>query len=97
METNAPVEQVSPSYFHNLIYDALDYAAELGLNPPKDFYQAEYVLDDNLVDDDIDDIEMGWKGKPIYVEGPFDNTRKILSELNNSVGMDGYDYIVKGF
>lgn len=95
METNAPVEEVSPNYFHNLIYGALDYAAELGLTPPKDFYLAEYVLDETLIDDEIDEIEMGWNGKPIYVEGPFDNTQKILAALNNSVGRDGYGYIVK--
>lgn len=97
MVSNAPVEEVSPTYFHNLIYGALDYATELGLTPPKDFYLAEYVLDDNLVDDEIDGIEMGWKGKPMYVEGPFDNTKKILSALNNSVGREGYEYIVKRF
>lgn len=97
METNAPVEEVSPTYFHNLIYGALDYAAELGLKPPNDFYLAEYVLDENLVDDDIDNIEMGWNGKPLFVEGPYDNTQKILAALNNSVGKDGYKYIVKGF
>ena len=95
MASNAPVEIVSPTYFHNLIYGALDYAAELGLNPPKDFYLAEYVLDENLVDDGIDEIEMGWNGKPIYIEGPFDNTQKILSALNNSVGKDGYEFIIK--
>jgi len=97
MANNAPVDMVSPAQLHNLIYGALDYAAELGLKPPKDFYLAEYVLDDNLVDDGIDEIEMGWKGKPMYVEGPYDNSLKILAALNNSVGQDGYEYIVKRF
>ncbi|GAB1453944.1 hypothetical protein MASR2M47_40000 [Draconibacterium sp.] len=45
----------------------------------------------------IDEIEMGWNGKPWYVEGPFDNTHKILSTLKQSVGEDGYEYIVKSF
>jgi hypothetical protein len=75
----------------------LDYAAELGLTPPKDFYLAEYLLDDNLVDDEIDEIEMGWNGKPMYIEGPYDNTQKILSALKQSVGKDGFKYIVKSF
>lgn len=94
MVSNSPVEQVSPNHFHNIIYGALDYAAELGLEAPKDFYLAEFLLDETLIDDDIDIIEMGWNGRPMYVEGPFDNTRKILSALNNSVGKDGYEYIV---
>ena len=97
MASNAPVEEVAPTYFHNLIYGALDYAAELGLSAPKDFYLAEYLLDENLVDDEIDEIEMGWKGRPFYVEGPHDNKQKILSTLNQSVGADGYEFIVGGF
>jgi hypothetical protein len=97
MVSNAPVQEVSPAYFHNLIYGALDYASELGLSAPKDFYLAEYLLDEDLVDDEIDKIEMGWNGKPWYVEGPFDNTHKILSTLKQSVGEDGYEYIVKSF
>ncbi len=97
MAGNAPVEEVSPTYYHNVIYGALDYATELGLSAPKDFYLAEYLLDENLVDDEIDEIEMGWKGKPFYVEGPHDNKQKILSALNQSVGADGYEYIVGRF
>jgi hypothetical protein len=97
MASNATVEEVSPAYFHNLIYGALDYASELGLSAPKDFYFAEYLLDEDLVDDDIDTIEMGWKGKPLYVAGPYDNKQKILSALNQSVGADGFEYIVGRF
>ena len=97
MENNAPLEEASPTYLHNMIYGALDYAAELGLKPPKDFYLAEYVLDENLVDDGIDEIEMGWNGKPMYIEGPFDDTQKILSALNKNVGREGYEFIVKSF
>ena len=55
---------------------------------------AEYVLDLNLIDDGIDDIEMGYEGKPLYIEGPYDNTSKIKAALNNSVGQGGYEYIV---
>ncbi len=97
MTRNAPVEEVSPTYFHNLIYGALDYAAELGLSAPKDFYLAEYLLDENLIDDNIDEIEMGWDGKPLYVAGPHDNKQKILSALKQCVGEDGFEYIVKSF
>lgn len=97
MASNAPVEEVSPTYFHNMIYGALDYASELGLSAPKDFYLAEYLLDEELVDDDIDEIEMGWNGKPFYVEGPHDNKQKILGALNQSVGKEGYEFIVGGF
>jgi len=95
MENHTPAIEVTPAYFHNLIYAAIDYASDLGIDPPKDFYLAEYVLDPGLVDDGIDDIEMGWNGKPYYVQGPYDNYRKIISALNSSVGIGGYEYITE--
>jgi len=88
-----PCTEVNPNYFHNLIYGAVDYAAELGLDPHKDFTQAEYLLDPDLIDDGIDDIEMGRNGKPLYIAGPHDNQKKIMRSLTINVGSDGYEYI----
>ena len=93
---HAPTIEVTPTYFHNLIYGAIDYASELGIEPPKDFYLAEYVLNPDLVDDGIDEIEMGYNGKPLYIQGLYDNYRKIISALNASVGTGGYEYIIGG-
>lgn len=95
MESHAPVIEVPLNYLHNIIYGAIDYAADLGIEPPKDFFQAEYVLDPALVDDGIEDIEMGWNGKPFYIQGPYDNYRKIIGALNSSVGIGGYEYITE--
>ncbi len=94
LSEHGPCEEVDSTYFHNLVYGAVDYASELGLDPPKDFYIAEYLLDPDLIDDGIDEIEMGQNGKPFYVEGPYDNKNKIISALNKSVGPDGYEYIM---
>ncbi|NEW81358.1 MAG: hypothetical protein GZ094_03190 [Mariniphaga sp.] len=95
MENHTPTIEVTSSYFHNLIYGAIDYASGLGIDTPKDFYLSEYVLDPDLVDDGIDEIEMGFNGKPCYIQGPYDNHRKIISALDASVGTDGYEYIVE--
>jgi len=94
LENHAPTIEVTPTYFHNLIYGAIDYAMEFGIEPPKDFHLAEYVLDPDLVDDGIDEIEMGYNGKPFYIQGPYDNSRKIISALEASVGAGGYEYII---
>jgi hypothetical protein len=96
METNAAVEEVSPAYFHNLIYAAIDFAEELGFKTPDDFYLAEYVLDPALIDDGIDDIEVGREGKPYYIQGPYDDANRIKSILDRSVGPDGYKFIMGG-
>ncbi len=89
------IQEVTPAYFHNLIYAAVDYAAELGFKTPDDFYISEYVLDPDLIDDGIDDIEMGRDGKPFYIQGPYDDASRIKNTLNRSVGPKGYDYIVE--
>lgn len=86
--------EVSPEYFHNMVYGALDYAEGLGFSPPKDFYIAEYLLDQNYISDEIDSIEMGYNGKPLYIQGPYDDSKKIIQTLNNSVGEGGYDFIM---
>ena len=93
MENQAPAVEVRTTYFRNLVYGAIDYASELGIEPPKDFYLAEYVLDPDLVDDGIDDNKMGYNGKPFYIQGPYDNYRKIINALNSRVGKYGYEYI----
>lgn len=93
LDQNGPSKEVSSSYFHNLVYGAIDYATELGFSAPKNFFMAEYLLDQDLVDDGIDEIEMGWKGRPYYIEGAVDNTEKIVRILNSSVGKDGYVFI----
>jgi len=95
MSQHGEMVEVSPEYFHNIVYAAVDYAEELGFSPPKDFYIAEYLLDTAYITDEIDKIEMGKNGKPFYIQGPFDNSKKIIQTLNNSVGKGGYDYIIE--
>lgn len=88
-------EEVTEIYFNNLIFGAIDYAKELGFNTPKDFALAECFLNENLVNDDIDDIEMGWDSKPFFISGPFDDEKRILAKLNASVGEGNYKYVTK--
>lgn len=91
--TNGELEEVSPVYFHNLIYASIDFADELGFKPHKDFKLAEYILDPDLIDDGIDDIEVGKDGKPVFISGPFDNVDRIIATLNKNVGEGNYEFI----
>lgn len=87
-----PMEDVSPVFFHNLVYGALDYAESIGFKPHKDFILAQYLLNPELVDDGIDDLEFGMDGKPYFISGPNDNAQKILATLNKTVGEGNYNY-----
>ena len=48
-----------------------------------------------LVFDDIEliEFEFGKDGKPFYIAGPFDNSRKILETLSNSVGEGNFEFV----
>ena len=88
-----PYVEVSAEYFHNLIYASIDYANGLGFLPHQDFALAQLMLDDSLVNDGIDDIEVGKNGKPFFISGPHDNVTKIRATLDRTVGKGNYEYV----
>jgi hypothetical protein len=79
---------------HNIIYGAIDYAEENGFKPQKDFSVTEYLLDEGLIDDGIDEIEFGRNGRPFYFAGPYDNTRQIIKTLEKAVGLGNFDVVL---
>ena len=84
--------KVTPTFAHNLIYGAGDYAAEFGFFPHKNFAFAENVLDDSFIDDGIDEIEFGHNGIPHYFRGPNDNAKQIIAHLNRVLGEGNFHY-----
>ena len=86
-------EQISerPNYIFNLIYGAVEYAEDLGFDPPKDFELAEYVLP-KVEDVEYEDIPFGREGKPFYIAGPFDKVSKVLATLDKNVGPGNFDF-----
>ena len=90
------VEEYDTDFVHNLIYGAIDYAADLGFTPQKDFKVTEYLLNPDLISDDIDKIEFGKDGQPLFIEGPNDNAALIINKLNETVGEGNYHYMHSG-
>ncbi len=88
------IEEVSPKYFHNLVYATIDFAEECGFKPVKDFALAEYILDPDLIDDGIDEIEVGDNGKPLFINGPYDDVDAIMAKLNRNLGEGNYDIMI---
>ncbi len=88
------VREVDPTYFHNLVYATLDFAEENGFKPEKDFGIAEKILDPDLIDDGIDEIKVGdVEGKPLFIQGPYDDVDNIIGKLNRNIGEGNYDII----
>lgn len=88
------IQTVDPVYFHNLVYAAVDFAAEIGFEPPKDFALAEKILDPDLIDDGIDKIEVGKDGKPLFINGPYDSVDTIIATLNRNLGEGNYEILL---
>lgn len=79
--------------WHNIVYGAHDFAEEYGFKPHKDFSNAEYLLDPELITDEIDEIEFGREGVPYYVPGSRDSPEKIqkvLKTLERTAGKGNF-------
>ena len=82
---NSP-EEISPPLAHEVIYGAIDYAAQFGFRPHSDFKSSRIVLDPPGVHPLTGSVQFGRNGEPFYVAGPHDNEDRIVRQLTRSVG-----------
>ncbi|MBD2303088.1 DNA-binding response regulator [Nostoc sp. FACHB-87] len=74
-----------------IIFSTCEYAENLGFKPHKDFEKSRSHVGNW---DGKIRIECGRNGKPCFVSGPYDNSKKILETLKNSKGEGNFDFIV---
>jgi hypothetical protein len=92
------IDTVSYERIHNIIYSAIEYAAQLGFEPHRDFTQTTCFFLEK--DDNIPRIEIscgGKDGKPFYVNAGGDSPareKQILNQLNRVVGEGNYHYLL---
>ena len=67
------------------------YARGLGLEPHADFAKAAGHLGEW---DGVCDLEFGKDGMPMYIEGPRDDTWRIMHTLRQNVGDGNFHYLV---
>ena len=67
---------------HNLIYGAIAFAEDYGFKPCKEFFVAQFILDEDDENVELLEIEFGLDGKPFYMTGPYDDKVKIASIIN---------------
>lgn len=76
-----------------VIFGAVDYADRLGLKPHDDFEEAKAILGARL--ENLPEITFGRDGKPFYINGPYDNPKKIIAKLNAAVGEGNFDFMIQ--
>lgn len=71
----------------------IEYAAQFGFRPHRDYLEASILLQD--ADPDSVDVEIpvgGPEGKPFFIAGPYDNADKIRARLTQQLGPGGFNY-----
>src|SRR5260221_8918392 len=78
---------------HQVIYASIDYAAQFGFSPEKDYALTQYLLAPRGELDEPYDLTFGKNGKPFFVAGPIDNEESILQQLEETAGSRNYLYL----
>jgi hypothetical protein len=83
-------EEISLEQAQALVWGAIAYAKTLGFEPHRDFEQSKAHLGESTSEISL---KFGHNGEPCYVEGPYDNTTKIINTLTKSVGEGNFNYL----
>lgn len=89
-----PLEDCPPELVHQMIYQAIDYAAQFGFKPDKDFKLSQMILEPRGHYPEKYSLKFGKDGKPLFIAGPYDNVPAILAKLEAKAGPGNYDYVV---
>lgn len=90
-----PPVNISPALAHEIIYGGIEYAAKFGFRPHADFKLSLYILDPPDLHPRTGAVEFGHDGKPLYIEGPHDNTDAILRQLARTAGEGNFHYLMQ--
>ncbi len=78
---------------HQMIYKSIDYAAQFGFEPEKDFASSQFLLAPRGELKEPYKLTFGQNGKPFFVAGPRDNVARIIKQLEKTAGPGNFDYI----
>lgn len=91
------LEAIHPACARKLVEGSVAYAADLGLQPHKDYAAARKIFGDLDPDACPRSFEFGKDGKPFYVAGPNETpaqSRKIINRLTKKLGEDNFHYMM---
>lgn len=84
--------EISLEQAQSIILGAVEYASSLGLKPHRDFETTKTHL--GKPPEKLLPIEFGKEGKPFYINGPYDNSERIIGKLRETVGEGNFDYLI---
>jgi hypothetical protein len=78
---------------HNIIYGAIDFAAEYGFTPFKDFNLTRYILEEDDENVELMEIGFGQDGKPAIFVGKERHPANIIAQLDKTAGKGNYGIV----
>ena len=93
MSQRQEMKECSVELAHQMIYEAIDYAAQFGFQPEKDFANSQYMLAPRGELEEPYHLTFGKDGKPFFIAGPHDNVTSILRQLDKTAGSGNYHFI----
>ena len=92
---NQELIQIDFNLAAKIVKAGIEYAAQFGFHPHRDYRDASILLQD--ADPDAVDVEIavgGPEGKPYFIAGPYDNVNKIMNHLLQQLGPEGFNYML---
>jgi len=83
---DAPPLTISVALAHEIAYGSIEYAAQFGFQPHRDFTRSQYILDPPDLHPRSGMVKFGKDGKPFFVAGPHDNVAAIMRQLAQTAG-----------
>ncbi|MDR2913607.1 MAG: DUF1186 family protein [Tannerella sp.] len=87
-------ETISYEEAHNIIYGAISYAEDLGIEPNKLFELTQYILEEDTEKIPLIEYEFGREGKPFLVANSSLEASKYIPILNKKVGEGNYEFLL---
>ena len=92
-----PLIKVSPAACRKFVEGAVQYAAQFGITPHRDYQVAKLIFGDIQTDQCQEDFEYGKNGKPFFFAGPYDTPARceaITAALKLHCGAGNFDYVI---
>jgi hypothetical protein len=87
-------EVCSSDLIAKIVATGIDYARSLGFEPHPDTKGAMKFLHDAQSETVLDKVPTGGEdGRPLFIQGPYDNVKKVLKTLDKSVGEGNYGFV----
>jgi hypothetical protein len=94
LESTQDFEVCSGDLIAKVVHSAINYARSLGFEPHQDAKKAMLFLHDLKPENAPDRIPTGdGTGRPVFIQGPYDNVKRVLKTLDKSVGEGNYEFV----